>query len=445
MSATAFLDVRDISVVFGGLKAVNGLSFQVEQGRIHALIGPNGAGKSTTFNCISRFYTPSSGSVSFEGRELTRNLELFAELSVLENVLLGTHARAAGTLGRLLRRPDRETEDYALHLLERVGLVDERDQPARDLDFGRQKLLELARALAIRPRLLLLDEPAAGLRNREIESLDRLLKELVARDGITVLLVEHVMQLVMSISDRITVMAFGEKIAEGTPSEIGSNARALCDVSVEVPEGQIVALLGSNGAGKTTTLNCISNIVDCTEGEVRLAGERIDRLGSDALVKRGIVQVPEGRQVFRDMSVRENLDLGAYLRRDRTGIRNDLEAVYAMFPRLKERQGQMAATLSGGEQQMLAIGRAVMARPRVMLFDEPSMGLSPLLVEQMFGIIEQLHRDQKITILLVEQNVQLALAVSSYGYILENGEISLHGPAAQLANDEAVRRAYLGV
>ncbi|MET3462309.1 ABC transporter ATP-binding protein [Variovorax atrisoli] len=221
--------------------------------------------------------------------------------------------------------------------------------------------------------------------------------------------------------------------------------QALCDVSVEVPEGQIVALLGSNGAGKTTTLNCISNIVDCTEGEVRLAGERIDRLGSDALVKRGIVQVPEGRQVFRDMSVRENLDLGAYLRRDRAGIRNDLEAVYAMFPRLKERQGQMAATLSGGEQQMLAIGRAVMARPRVMLFDEPSMGLSPLLVEQMFGIIEQLHREQKITILLVEQNVQLALAVSSYGYILENGEISLHGPAAQLANDEAVRRAYLGV
>ena len=178
---------------------------------------------------------------------------------------------------------------------------------------------------------------------------------------------------------------------------------------------------------------------------MRLAGERIDRLGSDALVKRGIVQVPEGRQVFRDMSVRENLDLGAYLRRDRAGIRNDLEAVYAMFPRLKERQGQMAATLSGGEQQMLAIGRAVMARPRVMLFDEPSMGLSPLLVEQMFEIIERLHREQKITILLVEQNVQLALAVSSYGYILENGEISLHGPAAQLANDEAVRRAYLGV
>ena len=243
MSSHPYLDVQGLTVKFGGLTAINGLSMQVEQGRIHALIGPNGAGKSTTFNCISRFYTPSSGSVVFEGRELTRvspyrmaslgiartfqNLELFAELSVLENVLLGTHARGTGTLGRLLRRPDRETEDFALHLLERVGLADERHQPARDLDFGRQKLLELARALAIRPKLLLLDEPAAGLRNREIESLDRLLKELVARDGITVLLVEHVMQLVMSISDRITVMAFGEKIAEGTPAQIGSDARVI--------------------------------------------------------------------------------------------------------------------------------------------------------------------------------------------------------------------------
>jgi len=240
---TPFLAVNDISVVFGGLKAVNGLSFEVAQGCIHALIGPNGAGKSTTFNCISRFYMPSSGSVTFQGRELTavaphrmaalgiartfQNLELFSELSVLENVLLGTHARGAGSLGQLLRRADRESIEFAEHLLARVGLADARKQPARDLDFGRQKLLELARALAIRPTLLLLDEPAAGLRNREIESLDRLLKELAGRDGITVLLVEHVMQLVMSISDRITVMAFGEKIAEGTPAQVGNDPRVI--------------------------------------------------------------------------------------------------------------------------------------------------------------------------------------------------------------------------
>ena len=237
------LRIRDLSVVFGGLKAVNGLSFDVRRGHIHALIGPNGAGKSTTFNCISRFYTPTTGSVLYRGQELTRvapfsmagmgiartfqNLELFAELSVLENVLLGTHAQGADTLPRLLRRPARASVELAEHLLERVGLADERHHPARDLDFGHQKLLELARALAIRPTLLLLDEPAAGLRNREIESLDRLLKDLVARDGITVLLVEHVMQLVMSISDRITVMAFGEKIAEGTPAEVGSDPRVI--------------------------------------------------------------------------------------------------------------------------------------------------------------------------------------------------------------------------
>jgi len=244
-----FLEVRDLTVQFGGIKAVNGLSMQVEQGKIHALIGPNGAGKSTTFNCISRFYTPSSGSVRFEGLELTtvaphrmaslgiartfQNLELFAELSVLENVLLGTHSQGGRSVGkgrplwRLLKPADAETREFAEHLLDRVGLADDRHLPARNLDFGHQKLLELARALAIRPKLLLLDEPAAGLRNREIESLDRLLRELVARDGITVLLVEHVMQLVMSISNSITVMAFGEKIAEGTPAEVGSNPRVI--------------------------------------------------------------------------------------------------------------------------------------------------------------------------------------------------------------------------
>ena len=220
--------------------------------------------------------------------------------------------------------------------------------------------------------------------------------------------------------------------------------QALSGVSLQVPDKAIVALLGSNGAGKTTTLNVISSIVPCSAGQVRLAGERVDRLGSDELVRRGVVQVPEGRQVFRDMSVRENLELGAYLRRDRGAVRGDLDTVYATFPRLAERRQQMAATLSGGEQQMLAIGRAMMGRPRLMLFDEPSMGLSPLLVQQMFQTIARLHREQGMTILLVEQNVQLALAVASYGYILENGEISLQGPAAQLAGDEAVRRAYLG-
>jgi branched-chain amino acid transport system ATP-binding protein len=222
------------------------------------------------------------------------------------------------------------------------------------------------------------------------------------------------------------------------------NIRALQDVSLKVPQGAIVALLGANGAGKTTTLNVISRLVAPTAGSVRFAGEPIHRLAADAIVGRGIVQVPEGREIFREMSVRENLEMGAYLRTDRAAVRQDLDMVCDTFPRLRERYEQKAATLSGGEQQMLATGRAMMARPRMILLDEPSMGLSPLVVEQIFDIVLRLNREQGITILLVEQNVKLALSVSSYAYILENGEIALEGESAALASDEGVQRAYLG-
>ena len=221
--------------------------------------------------------------------------------------------------------------------------------------------------------------------------------------------------------------------------------QALQNVSLKVPHGAIVALLGSNGAGKSTTLNAISHLIDPAAGEVFFDGEAIHRLPSDEIVRRGLVQVPEGRQVFRDMSVRENLELGAFLRRSRSEMAEDLERVYGLFPRLKERTGQLASTLSGGEQQMLAIGRALMSRPRMILFDEPSMGLSPLLVEQIFETIVRLNREQGLTILLVEQDVRLALRVASYAYILENGEMGLQGPSTQLMNDPAVRKAYLGV
>ena len=243
MSAAPFLDVRGITVRFGGLTAVNNLSFHVQRGTIHALIGPNGAGKSTTFNCISRYYQPTAGSIVLDGVDVSharpnrmagfgvartfQNLELFGELSVYENVLLGCYSHSANPLGRLLRRPDAATRDLVDSLIERVGLTHDRDTTARELDFGHQKLLELARALMAKPRLLLLDEPAAGLRNRDIESLDRLLTELARSDGITVLLVEHVMQLVMAISDRVTVMSFGEKISEGTPTEVSHDPKVI--------------------------------------------------------------------------------------------------------------------------------------------------------------------------------------------------------------------------
>jgi branched-chain amino acid transport system ATP-binding protein len=222
------------------------------------------------------------------------------------------------------------------------------------------------------------------------------------------------------------------------------NIQALHDVSLHVPDGAIVALLGANGAGKTTTLNVVSHIVSPTAGEVWFDGRPIHRHGADAIVGMGVVQVPEGREIFRDMTVRENLEMGAFLRRDRAAARADLDMVCDTFPRLRERINQKAATLSGGEQQMLATGRAMMTRPRMILLDEPSMGLAPLVVDQIFDIVLQLNREQGITILLVEQNVKLALAVSSYAYILENGEVALEGKSSALAHDEAVQRAYLG-
>ena len=214
-------------------------------------------------------------------------------------------------------------------------------------------------------------------------------------------------------------------------------------VGLELAAGEIVALLGSNGAGKTTLNNAISGLVPPFAGTIRFEGEDISRARSEAIVALGVVQVPEGRRVFPNMTVRENLLLGGY-RRGRAGRAGNLERVVAVFPRLAERFGQLAGTLSGGEQQMLAIGRALMAEPRLLILDEPSLGLSPLLVEEMFALIRRLHAEG-LTLLLVEQNVVQSLALADRAYVLENGYITLSGPAADLAEDPELKRSYLGL
>lgn len=219
-------------------------------------------------------------------------------------------------------------------------------------------------------------------------------------------------------------------------------------VSLSVEAGALVTLLGANGAGKSTTLKAISGLLktedgEVTRGEIVLDGERIDRLAPETIVRRGVFQVMEGRRIVEDMTPIENLRLGAYTRKDRAAINADIELVFSYFPRLKERTG-LAGYLSGGEQQMLAIGRALMARPKMMLLDEPSMGLSPLLVDEVFSIIRRLNRDLGITMLLVEQNARLALKRADYGYIMENGKIVLDGSAAELGNNEDVKEFYLG-
>jgi branched-chain amino acid transport system ATP-binding protein len=217
---------------------------------------------------------------------------------------------------------------------------------------------------------------------------------------------------------------------------------ALKGISLRVDEGEIVALLGNNGAGKTTTLKTISGLLRPRIGRILLEGQPIHELPSHVIVSRGVAHAPEGRKIFNRLTVTENLEMGAYLRSDGT-ILEDIEQVFALFPRLKERRIQVAGTLSGGEQQMLAIGRALMARPRILLLDEPSMGLAPILVEQIFQTVENINR-QGTTILLVEQNASMALSVAHRGYVLETGNITLRGSAAELQEHPDVRRAYLG-
>ena len=219
-------------------------------------------------------------------------------------------------------------------------------------------------------------------------------------------------------------------------------------LSLAVPKGMIVALLGANGAGKSTTLKAISGLLNSEEGEVtrgdiRFEGERLNGVEAHRIVRKGIFQVMEGRRIVADMTCLENLRLGAFTRSDVSGVKRDLEMVYSYFPRLKERTG-LAGYLSGGEQQMLAIGRALMARPKLILMDEPSMGLSPLLVKEVFGIIRRLNEELGITILLVEQNARMALSVASYGYVMEQGKVVLDGTAEALASNEDVKEFYLG-
>ncbi|MGI6741547.1 MAG: ABC transporter ATP-binding protein [Brevefilum sp.] len=221
--------------------------------------------------------------------------------------------------------------------------------------------------------------------------------------------------------------------------------KALQGVSLEVPKGKIIALLGSNGAGKSTTLRTIMGIVKPDQGSIEFEGESLMGLKSFQVVNRGVALVPEGRRVFVNLTVRENLALGAYTRRNKEEISADIEEVYALFPRLKERHFQSAGTLSGGEQQMLALGRAIMSKPRLIMIDEPSLGLAPVLSQDVLGKLTELNQVRNQTVLLIEQNARAALSIADYAYILETGQITLEGSAKDLAKDDAVRRTYLGI
>jgi ABC-type branched-subunit amino acid transport system ATPase component len=404
-------------------------------------------------------------------------------MSVIDNVLA---ALRGGRLGfASMFTPDRDIEGAALaeSLLAYVGYRGPLDALAGALPHVDKRLVEIARALALGPAVLLLDEPAAGLDEADTERLGRLLAE-VARFGIAVILVEHDMTLVMGVSNHVVVLDAGAKIAEGAPRDIAADpavlkaylgegvgadrgrrvapagtseellatrglsagygpVNVLRDVAIAVAQGEMVAVLGPNGAGKSTLMRALSGLGRPVEGEISFLGDRIERLGANRIAARGLVLVPEGRQVFSELSVMDNLLLGAYATQD-ADVAQRAEQMLARFPRLRERSDQRAGLLSGGEQQMLAVARGLMARPRVLMLDEPSLGLAPKLVEGLYDLLADL-RDEGVTILLVDQAAVMALSVADRAYVLQSGAIVHAGPAQDLRSDPALAKAYLGV
>ncbi|HEV2370787.1 MAG TPA: ATP-binding cassette domain-containing protein [Streptosporangiaceae bacterium] len=544
------LQVEGLSVHFGGLAALDGVSLSVTKREIVGIIGPNGAGKTTLFNVICGFVRPTSGTISYAGRSLNKarphqlaalgigrtlqGLGLFPAMTVLDNVMTGLSHRARADLAAALlglhwsHRNERSLREQAVAALERLELTDAAGQLPSALPYQLQKRVALARALVAQPRLLLLDEPAAGLAEEEMASLGELLLELRREMGI--LLVEHHMDLVMSVSDRIAVLDFGRVIAAGTPDEIRANpevtraylgaavgrehpsrptaprpqapsgvtaatpppeilakgpsgttddhgsprttgnqgspgtngdqgspgivveglsvhygaVQALRGVSFTAPAGAVTAVLGANGAGKSTLLRAMTGLVHPVGGRATIAGHEVTGKPPEAIARLGVSHVPEAADMIGELTVEENLRLGGLWRRDRADAAAAIQEVYDSFPPLAARRNRSTFTLSGGERQMLAIGRALAARPTALLLDEPSLGLAPRVAEQIMQLIGELVDSTALTVLLVEQNARSALSIADRAIVLSLGRVVVSDDAAAVGSDDALRHHYLG-
>lgn len=487
------LAVNGLMMRFGGLLAVNNVSLELREREIVSLIGPNGAGKTTVFNCLTGFYKPTGGTITLRERHLEglpgqqiarmgvvrtfQHVRLFREMTVIENLLVAQHQQLkTGLFSGLLktpafRRAQSEALDRAATWLERIGLLEHANRQASNLAYGDQRRLEIARCMVTQPEILMLDEPAAGLNPKETKELDELIAELRNHHNTTILLIEHDMKLVMGISDRIYVVNQGTPLANGRQKRSATTRtssaliwvrhkmektmltfekvsahygkiQALHDVSLHINQGEIVTLIGANGAGKTTLLGTLCGDPRASSGRVVFDGKDITDWQTAKIMREAVAIVPEGRRVFSRMTVEENLAMGGFFA-ERDRFQERIKWVYELFPRLHERRIQRAGTMSGGEQQMLAIGRALMSQPRLLLLDEPSLGLAPIIIQQIFDTIEQL-REQGMTIFLVEQNANQALKLADRGYVLENGHVVLSDTGDALLANEAVRSAYLG-
>jgi ABC-type branched-subunit amino acid transport system ATPase component/ABC-type branched-subunit amino acid transport system permease subunit len=486
-----------MSKSFGRVRAVKNVSFAVEDRRLHALIGPNGAGKTTAFNLLSGMFPLDAGQVLLDGRrvdglephEITRSglgrsfqiTNLFPGLTVEENIRLAVQARHPSAFSVL--RDARKIADLQAdtsELLRWAGMAGVERAEAGSLSYGGQRLLDMGLALATRPRILLLDEPLAGLAAAERERVGELIKALSAE--IPVLLVEHDIDRVFRMADRVTVMADGEVLVDGNVADAREDARVqavylgtgsealaarprpsaatdrdllvmekvntfygkshiLNDVTLTVRHGEIVALLGRNGAGKSTLLKTLIGTVPPASGRIALGGNEIAGLPPDRVARLGIGFVPQGRALFAGMTVEENLGLGRLKRRTGAGVHWEEERILEFFPRLRERWKVAADRLSGGEQQMVAVARALSGDTRLLLLDEPFEGLSPAVTEELFETFDKLR--QEVAIIIVDHHLDLALSISDRTVALERGTVQWTGASRLLREDEELRRRVL--
>jgi ABC-type branched-subunit amino acid transport system ATPase component len=482
---------------FGGIHAVDGITLTVKDRTLHALIGPNGAGKTTAFNLVSGRFPPDRGTIELDGRSIAgfkpeditaagvgRSFQitnLFAGLTARENLRLAVQARHRERFGVwtstvALTDVTAETAELIAYL----GLSGIEQAEAGSLSYGGQRLLDLGVALGTRPRILLLDEPLAGLAVAERQRVAALVKRISAE--IPVLLVEHDIDRVFQIADHVTVMNEGKVLVDGTVEEarsdakvreiyIGSGAAALAAkprasaaeptpllvvdkvdtfygkshilnaVSLDVHEHEIVALLGRNGAGKSTLLKTLVGIAAPEAGAITLAGEETARLPSAEIARRGIGYVPQGRGLFAGMTVADNLALGRLKRMTGNGVHWEDGRIVEFFPRLAERWRMPADYLSGGEQQMVAVARALAGDVRVLLLDEPFEGLSPAVTEELFEAFDRMRHE--VAMIIVDHHLDLALALSDRTVVLERGSVSWTGTSQMLKDDLALRRKIL--
>ena len=480
---SALLEVDGLTKRFGGLVAVKDISFSIQAGEILGLIGPNGSGKSTVMKCIMGIERPNAGQVKIDGVDVAgwpthqiarqgvgivfQHSHPLQRQTILEHIIL---ALLPDNL--LMLRTDPAVRRRAEQIAERVGLAKVMHRLPRTLPFADLRRLELAKAIARNPKVVLVDEPFAGLTAGEVGDFSDLIRSFRA-DGHAVLLVDHNVKGVAALVDRVLAMYLGEHVAEGTAEQVMSNetvrrvylggkietaarperegkgrtpllevrnlgvlygkATALDDVSIHVGEGEFVSVVGLNGAGKTTLFNAISGLVPYG-GTVNWRGESLAGKTPGSIARNGIVQCPETRELFGDMSVRENLDLGGQ-HLPPADCAKQLDWLFGLFPILQSRQGQAARTLSGGEQQMLAIARALMMHPKLLILDEPTLGLAPVILEQLSKALEVLRQTTDITVLLGEQNVTFALPHADRVYVQEHSRIVWEGDPARFAEE----------